>query len=65
MNLLMKEATMTMEMFGTSQAVLDSTPTPRKHHGRRALTLGVAASAAIAGVSAGIAGPPRGCRRPA
>jgi len=47
-NLLMKEATMTMEMFGTSPAVLDSTPTPRKHHGRRALTLGVAASAAIA-----------------
>ena len=47
MNLLMKEATMTMEMFGVSPAVLDSTPTPRKHHGRRALTLGIAASAVL------------------
>lgn len=45
---------MTMEMFGTSPAVLGGTPTTRKHHGRRALTLGIAVSAALALFAAGL-----------
>jgi hypothetical protein len=43
----MKEVIMKTDLFGTPRATLDSIPTPM-HRGRRAGTLGIVATAAIA-----------------